>query len=325
MQTENLLIIDAIKTEICYYIKIKSNHQNYFCEKNIYLFDGQSSEPTFHKNWFKIQSPPKKITYFASQPSINYRFELINKELASEKIPLVLKAENVAANCMDYDVWKPEYNHLQSLYQLRNDPQPHKEVEIDFKFNVILEIDRIEEYGGLHYPIQRTEWGSDKVVCVTYQDIQHQLIDSIIFPDILLISRPCQLTSKQSYDIVRYFIKTHIDLKVASIDSDYNFCFGVSKKIALTEPEAYQAYVSSFSSRKPKYKIQYRQDRKVTIFEMTHSLANYKGYTQIEPFKGENTKDLQNNVDNFLNNLIKKINKPLIDCPHCKGYGVVLK
>jgi hypothetical protein len=32
---------------------------------------------------------------------------------------------------------------------------------------------------------------------------------------------------------------------------------------------------------------------------------------------------VKDKIDKYLNDLITEINKPLIDCPHCKGLGVV--
>jgi hypothetical protein len=47
------------------------------------------------------------------------------------------------------------------------------------------------------------------------------------------------------------------------------------------------------------------------------------GYTIVTPFKGNSLQDLKNNIDTYLTSLITEINKPLVDCPHCKGLGVI--
>ena len=61
----------------------------------------------------------------------------------------------------------------------------------------------------------------------------------------------------------------------------------------------------------------------VTVFEMTNNKDQHKGYTPINEMEGENVDDLGNKVDAYCRELIKVINKPLIECPHCHGTGVV--
>ena len=124
--------------------------------------------------------------------------------------------------------------------------------------------------------------------------------------------------------IVKYDFKENIDSKYATITSDYDFCFTVKKKIELFTPEKYELDVSPIKARKPRYETRYRKTREHEIFEMTYSPENYKGYTPIKEFEGKDLKDLKHNIEVFCKNLIEKINTPLKDCPHCKGYGVIL-
>ena len=44
----------------------------------------------------------------------------------------------------------------------------------------------------------------------------------------------------------------------------------------------------------------------------------------IKGFTGENQDDLKQKIDAYCEDLIKFINEPIVDCPHCKGRGVVL-
>ena len=50
----------------------------------------------------------------------------------------------------------------------------------------------------------------------------------------------------------------------------------------------------------------------------------YQSYTVIEPIEGEKYQDLEKNIDDYLTKLITYINEPLVDCPHCKGRGVIM-
>jgi len=64
--------------------------------------------------------------------------------------------------------------------------------------------------------------------------------------------------------------------------------------------------------------------REAKIFEMTHAESNYKGYTPIQGFEADNEAMLKEQIDNYLADLMDKINEPLVECPYCKGRGVIL-
>lgn len=48
----------------------------------------------------------------------------------------------------------------------------------------------------------------------------------------------------------------------------------------------------------------------------------YQSYPVIEPFNGNGEDDLKQNIQTYLNEIMIKINEPLIECEHCKGLGV---
>ena len=81
---------------------------------------------------------------------------------------------------------------------------------------------------------------------------------------------------------------------------------------------------STFGSLRPKNVKWLLSQREIEIFEMTDDQHKYKGYTVIEGFKGNNIEELKENIDNYLKDLMAKINEPVVDCPHCKGKGIVL-
>jgi DNA-directed RNA polymerase subunit RPC12/RpoP len=49
----------------------------------------------------------------------------------------------------------------------------------------------------------------------------------------------------------------------------------------------------------------------------------YQNYRIIEGFRGKTQEDLKNNIDSYCKKLIEFINEPVVDCPHCKGRGIV--
>ncbi len=320
------LNLEAIKTDVGYFVRVQGQDSYYNSSLIDFFFDGKKPEKTQNKAWVKITGAPQKIERELSQPNINFRYELKDKSLVSEKFPEVFPQEQVT----NYDaenycrVWKAEYSHLQSLYEEKSDLQPTILDVVTFDFKIILEMDNIKEYGGFSYSVQRTKWDSEGFEMLTDKSIHHELVDTILFPDIILPARTSKLTSKQTYKIIRKYIQDNINSKYAHITSDYDFCFTVKKKIPLTEKTPYQADVSHWKSKKPKYETRYRENREIEIFEMTHDEEKYKGYIPIKPFEGKNIEDLKYNIDSFLEELMKKINEPLIDCPHCKGKGVLL-
>ena len=56
---------------------------------------------------------------------------------------------------------------------------------------------------------------------------------------------------------------------------------------------------------------------------MTYSPKNYGDYTPIPGFEGATQDELKRNIDNYLESLMKDINRPMTECPTCKGLGAV--
>ena len=305
---EKVLIINAIKTDNGYYI-IEDGLNNY-SSSNIYnyLFNGEKPKSTYLKNWYLIDSAPEKIERIVNQPNINYRYKLIDKNL-SGTFPEVLTREEFCYKDEDGS-WqnRKEWADKRSLYCSTYDKQDPKPESMKFKFNIILEIDNIKEYAGLSYSVPKTRWKKDGKINITDKNVIHQIIDKIIFPEPVLTSKPSRFSSENSYKIIREYVKQHINFKVASITSDYDFCFTVKKKIKIKN--------NLITKTKDEYRV-------INIFEMTHSPNNYKGYTPIKGFVGKNHEDLKKNIDTYLNNLMEVINEPLIECSYCSGTGVI--
>lgn len=329
-QTKPLVIL-AIKTKDCYYITAESESNNFYFQSGLngLFFDGVEPEKTYHAKWLKIYQYPVRAYRLQSQPNTNYRFELIDKNLESEKIPLVFQVEHVTYYSEDDGCryWHEKYKHLQSLYEEKSDPQPPKEVDVPFEFKIILEIDNIKEYEQFCYIADNTKWADDVKLKITNQNVQHQIIDRILFPEPLLPSRPCKLSSKESFGIIREYVKNNINPQVAEITSDYDFSFVVAKKIKLANPYTHKWEIKTSknkSYRPPKYNSRYIEHKSIQVFEMTHDEKNWQGMTVIPGFEGTDHEDLKNNIDTYLKELITKINEPLQYCPHCNGCGVIL-
>lgn len=330
MNEQKVLKIIAIKTKEGYFIKQVCTRNSYSQIEHLY-FDRKKANATFNKKWFSIPQKPTKIERLESQPNINYRYELIDETLLNPDrgIKKVYKRDEVAYKCEYEDgwIWNDDVEHLSSLYKLVSDKQPDIFVDFPFEFDVILELDVIREHDDFSYSVgkERNRYASEhQEKFVTNKSTIHQVIDTILFPSIVLPDRPCKLSSEDTYKIVREHIKTNINPKYAEITSDYDFCFTVKKKIDFKEPEKYTVDVNKFHKRrKPKYEDRWRKSRYVECFEMTWEPKAYGGYTPIEGFIGENQTDLKNKVDKYLEELIEYINQPLKDCPSCEGRGVM--
>lgn len=328
---ENILHIIGIKTNKGYYITDNINNDGYYYTSSLqnYFINSEKPASTFKKDWFFIKDKPTIIEVMKSQPDINHRYELIDKSLASEKIPLVLTQKEATYYDEDDDlVWKEQYEHLSSLYKYKCDKQPNIKVKINFDFKIVmtLHIDEITKPISISYPVQKTQWASDGTTDITNGDIQHQLIDKIMFPSLLIHETPCKLSSEQVYKILRQYIKQHINYDVAVITSDYDFCFTVKKRIALDDPYTESKEILKSNGRsykKPRYHKRYVSTRLVEIFEMTYSPENYEGYTPISGIVANNEEELKGKIDKLCKETIDMINEPLKDCPYCHGMGVI--
>ncbi len=322
----------AIKTDKGYYLTDEVENKDYNhsqIESQRIKFDGEKPEQTWQEKWFLIKDYPKIITKEVSQPNINKRYELIDKE-QFPNLALVIKQEDavVQESCSENDyttIYTKDFAKIQSLYKLESDSQLPIDEPIEYEFIVIGEMKEIPDTIPFKYEVQKTQWEHEGTTFLTNSSIVKNLLDKIVTPPILMHTVPCCLTSEQSYKIVRQYVKSNIDNNVAKITSDYDFCFTVRKVIKLAENEEYIINQNQFTKRKPKYVTKYRNSRQVTIFEMGWSPKCYEGYTPIEGFKGKNEKDLKKNVDKFLKDLITKINEPLVECPNCKGLGVIIE
>lgn len=320
-----MIKIIAIKTDEGLFIQAPGDGYRTSSGLSNLYFDGEKPEQTFHEHWLKIASEPKTVEKRLPPKAINYRYELKDATMSTAMIPLALRRDDVA-DCPGLEwEWKKEYSHLESLYDLKYDEIPEGKETIEYTFNVVLEIAGIKEYTNFSYPIQRTEWSHEGLTVIVPSDAKHQILDRILFPEIVLPSKPCAFTSEQSYKIVRQHVKQNINLEAAKITSDYNFCFTVKKIILLNNPyetksETLNARGKSYRNRR--YRTNYISKREVEVFEMTFSPKSYAGYTPILGFRGKDQDDLKVVVDTYLSDLMRTINVPLTECPHCNGMGV---
>lgn len=289
---------------------------------------------THTAHWYFIEGEKEILSYKekVSDKNVLVRYQLKDADMEVEgKIPFKLSPEDVEQYWDEDDeeyVWK-HFNSLQSLYE-----PVHEHVIGGYEF-VEFEVQCLGEVqGDIDKPIetvfnvfQEGSWGAQKAVAVQIDKIAHYYeLDKILTPEFAIHKKPCYLTSKQTYDIIRTFVKDNIDPKQAIITSDYDFCFTVKKKVAVkpwvSSTELKKANGRSY--RSPKFKSQTVDHKQVEIFEMTHEQKGYQGYTIIKGFTGQNLEDLVCAIKYYLHDLIGYINKPVAECECCKGTGHIV-
>lgn len=280
------------------------------------LFNGKSPTATYYPNWYYIEEYPSLIQIEKEGNIINKRYELNDKSIATDKMPETIPYEE-----------KEDYNYdvIENLYSFKYDREPNYLEEYPCEIQTVCEVDNFTfppqiEYTGIH----KYNY-SEVLYTIKNADVQHQMLDKMIFTVVLLHESPCKFTSKQMYDITRQYILEHIDNSVAKITSNYDFCFTVKKIIPLIEPETirYQNIFARTKRERNKIHTSVKKYEEKEIFEMTYSPENYRGYSAIPEMCANSETELKEKVDTWLSGLIEIINKPLCQCPGCNGTGYV--
>jgi hypothetical protein len=232
---------------------------------------------------------PQKVEKKLPKSYINERYELKAGFPVSDLTPEILSSDD----------WDNE-SDIAGLYKRVIDEVEGGFEELEFDIEILSEED--------NFYIEKPKYKATPALIV--QLTEHPALHT---------ERPCFISSKEMYRIVREHVKTNIDPRYAKITSDYDFCLTVEKYIK-TEPTAYQVNVGK---RKGKYETRYTRGRSVVILKT--SPEGYSSYPVEQSISGENQEDLENKVDAHLKEVLDKINMPFIECECCKGEGVILE
>lgn len=296
------LKLQAIKTKNKVLISSNISNDRYYSSYNNLnglLFDGKEPKQTYRSDWYEIDELPIKIERKLPAKDINRRYELKKGYPVSSLTPSIVSYESWFDSDGDC-----KYEDVRGLYEYKCDKQDEGYEEVDFELNIVEEIDQ-------EFTITKQQYSP-----------KYNFLDEIQTHPLLLPLKPCKLSRKDSYDIIRNYIKQNIDLRYARITSDYDFCLTVSKNIELFEVEEYTVDVNAFHSRrKPKYEKRYRDTRQVKIFEVAPK--PYNDYPVVTEFEGDSYEELLININTYLKELMVMINEPIKECECCKGRGVV--
>ena len=282
-------------------------------------------------NWHRLDDEIKTVQMQTPGKVVQTGWSLRDKTLKSDRIPDTLTLQQLYE---EYDlddleyVARGEYAGLHPLYDRVVEQLPSEMVDVDFEVTQLGEL-TISDYGrpetmqvtmdrgpGLGKPINET-----LANVVVYEDFEH-----LFTPEFLLHKRPCSLTSRQMYSIVRNHIKANIDYSIARITSDYDFCFTVKKIAKDNMPVA-----SATPTPRTRKKSLAKSVKLIPYFSMTwagyRGNGGYEGYECISGMSAKSLSELQTQLAAYLDDLISDINLPLIECPHCAatGYQVVVR
>lgn len=282
----------------CAYVAIEDMHSTY-ADREIaeMLFDGEQAKKTHKSGWWRVERVPEKVERIERLHDTVVGFRLRDGISPSELLP-----ENVVPDYFDEtDDGENPNDIYRALYDAIVEHSPDTIVPVECEKAVI------------------AERSADWELLETWTGVKHGIVDQIETHPALLQDKPCSLSRKDSYDIIREHVKRHIDRDFARVSSDYDFCLVVRKHVE-TEPTPYERCINP-NARKPKYKTDYRSHREVIVLAIAPK--PYEKCEVVEPFMGENHKDLKEKIESYLTNLMAEINRPVKDCQHCKGAGVI--
>lgn len=287
--------------------------------KDMY-FDGEIPKPSFKANWLTIPRFPQRVERKVIGEVVNRRYEIRDAEMVTAKLPAVIH-EPIPAEMIDED---GDFRY-HAFYEYKYDREPDHFEEVQLEWDLVFDVEDFQmppkiEFTGIH------KWNYETVpYAINNNSIRHQELDEMIFPEVLLHNRPSSFTSKTVYDITRQYVLSHIDHSVAKITSNYDFCFEVKKIIPLHVPEkiTYHDIFARSKRERNKLRTTIKEYREHTIFEMTNLVDRYRDYTPIPAMFAENEVALEKKMNEWLESLMAEINRPLCECPHCSGKGIV--
>lgn len=285
------------------------------------VFNRKKLEPTWKPNWYKLDAIDVEVEQIVPEKKTLIGYNLKPEYVATEAMPQKVN--------QDFFGEEPYDHPLIGLYLPEYAIEPELYIDFsDYEFEIIGEVDGALVRNTISYPVYGAYPNSDgKNYTITNANTKLGLLDEITTPEILKDEVPCELSAEDSYKIIRAHVKDNIDPKVARISFDYEFCLGVEKRIPLVEKEKFiydeNAWSGFFGGRrkKPKMVTDYRVERKKMVYEVAPK--PYQSYPVAKPFRGENAKNLKLNIDTFLEALMEEINRPVRDCPTCKGCGIL--
>ena len=292
----NTLKINAVKTDAGVFINHTANNYSSSVLETLFI-NGEKPKRAHVKNWFVIGEMPVSIKKQMPDLRKYSQWKLIDPDMESKALPLTVEYDELSRDDSITDLYFADYEVV-----------PGELVDMPFEVEVITEVKNFRLPPKVGYKAERKKGYRTVEVVVDNTNFEHQLLDKLIIPEILIHEYPCKLSSPELYQIVRHHVKENIDTRHARVTSDYDFCFKVSKAVKIYGPEKIDQnrLMDGTFSREKAILV----EKEFDIFEMTPENELYKGYTPIKGVSANNQTELKNKIDNFLDELMKFINEP---------------
>ena len=322
--------IYAIEIKNAWLLSTKPDADSYSTEPlvNFYL-DGKHPKQSWDKRWVIVDTLPNKIEKRLPPKRVNYRYELRNPEMVSDKIPLVLERETVADKDGYEWWWKSEYKHLESLYKLESDELPEEFELVDFSVETIIQAPDVTVPEKTKYFIPGKYSSPNRIEGreIFGSTLPKTLLAELLVPPVLQHTVPCKMSSKTVFNVIRGHVQRNFDPTTMEITSNYNFHFVVVKLVAI-EPIVNKREILTSRGRSYKQK-RYRsrtvKNRSIEILNIVPMRRgnSYSGSWVPDPIEAESEADLKDKVDALLDKIMYLLGTSLKDCPKCGGMGIV--
>jgi hypothetical protein len=306
----------------------------YWSTTPAYIINGKTLTATWKDKWYYLEGEQevKTIQTHTAKKAVNHRWELLEK-VDREAFPMLPEFVSQKESCEYYcdegdELYRfgcnSEYHMFNNMYERVFDYEDGSLESQEFEVKHLKDVkesavDTIEDYQKEQDDLDTEDFKRNLSALVNYDHLA-----SMIKHPLEIHNYPCQISSEQSYKIIRSYVKGHIDTTKASVTSDYDFCFTINKIIEV-KPYTVSRELKKQNGRsyaKPRFNTRQISKESVELFEMTHAGHNYKGYTCLKPFKGNSLADLTENVRLFLEELMLRVNEKSTKCEHCNGHGV---
>lgn len=202
-------------------VKLKNKYlykfDEYCCIKN-HLMNGKEIQETFDSSWYVIDGYPNLLQN-KKTIKINERWELKNKELYNETIPLVVDehSKEKYKNLVESDLYEYTFEEKEILEdeELEIEEMGIIDDDVPFEHKEIIQ----SSYGWYSSPKEET---------YLINKIDFSLKDNCLIPTpIKELTKPCMLCKDYLFQILTDYIKRNIDSNYAVIRADYTWKFEV--------------------------------------------------------------------------------------------------
>jgi hypothetical protein len=323
-----------------YYVATKgifvNNPFNYNMKCEDLRINDKEPIETHSRNWLFVEGESEFINCkrkTSGEGYYTFKLNPVFKDKLNVTLPEELSSEEVGYKPSyedddDVGVWENDkYSEYRAMYNICFNTRDAYFKDLEYEGKCLGEIEYSIEGNPETFYVKQKD--TSKFIDTAMREIDLSSIcswsdlEKMIVPDFLLHTRPCKLSSKQTYDIIRFHVRDNIDPYYATISSDYDFCFVVEKRYRI-KPYIRNTEIKKANGRsyaRPKFTKRTIEYKEETIYSMTHAERKYGGYHVIAGFEGDSFRQLINNIKMYLEELMEFINEPVHECDKCNGTG----